>query len=121
MYKVHHDATLLPQTLEGPDYVMGSDSLPAISASASMDKEGRIHLSLVNIDPNRAVRMEVELSGKTSGEVTGQLLASKRMDSHNSFDQPDEVVPVAFEGAGFKKGKMQLTLPPRSVVLLQVD
>jgi alpha-N-arabinofuranosidase len=100
---------------------MGSDSLPAISASASIDKDGLIHLSLVNIDPNRAVQMEVELSGKTSREVTGQLLASEMMDSHNSFDQPDEVVPVAFDGATFKKGKLQLTIPARSVVLLQVE
>jgi alpha-N-arabinofuranosidase len=121
MYKVHQDATLLPQTLEGPDYVMGSDSLPAISASASMDPSGVIHLSLVNIDPEQAVQMEVELRGKEKGKVSGQLLTSELMDSHNTFSDPEEVVPVGFDGATFKKGKIELTIPARSVVVLEVE
>jgi alpha-N-arabinofuranosidase len=121
MYKVHHDATMLPQTLQGPGYVMGTDSLPAISASASLDASGRIHLSLVNIDPSKAIEMEVELAGKDTGNVKGRLLASKMMDGHNSFEHPDEVVPVAFEGAHFRKGKLELILPARSVVVLEVE
>jgi len=121
MYQVHHDATLLPQTLEGPDYVMASDSLQAISASASMDEEGRIHLSLVNIDPGKAHHMEIEVKGKSTATVTGQVLTSKMMDSHNSFAQPGEVVPVTFEGVSIKRGKLELTIPPHSVVVLQVD
>ena len=121
MYKVHHDATLLPQTLESPAYVHGSEALPAISASASVDKEGRIHLSLVNIDPARAVEMEVELEGLSSGKVSGTLLTSGAMDSHNSFEKPDEVVPVAFNDARFRQGKLQLVVPARSVVVLEVN
>jgi len=121
MYKVHHDATLLPQTLEGPDYVLGSDSLPAISASASMDEAGVIHLSLVNIDPDQAVHMEVELKGKEKGKVSGQLLSSELMDGHNTFQDPEAVVPVGFDGAAFNKGKIELTIPARSVVVLEVD
>ena len=121
MYQVHHDATLLPQVLETPEYEFGNESLPAVSASASMDKEGRIHLSLVNIDPGQAVHMEVELKGKDSGRVTGQLLTSEKMDSHNTFEQAEEVVPVDFDGARFKKGTLELTIPARSVVVLRVD
>jgi alpha-N-arabinofuranosidase len=121
MYKVHHDATLLPQTLQSPAYVYGSEALPAISASASRDKEGRIHLSLVNIDPEKAVEMEVELEGLSSGKVSGSLLTSSEMDGHNSFEQPDEVVPVAFKDARFRQGKLQLVVPARSVVVLEVE
>ena len=121
MYQVHHDATLLPQTLESPDYDFNTEALPAISASASMDDEGRIHLSLVNIDPGQAVQMEVELKGKDSGEVTGQVLSAAKMDSHNSFTNPDEVLPAEFNGASFKNGKLVLTLAARSIVVLHVD
>lgn len=121
MYKVHHDATLLPQTLKTPDYSFGSESLPAISASASMDKEGRVHLSLVNIDPGKEVAIEVEIRGKESGKVTGQVLGSRQMDSHNSFSKADEVVPEEFHGAKFRKGKLELTMPAHSVVVLQLD
>jgi len=121
MYQVHHDAILLPQTLKGPDYVLGSESLAAISASASMDQEGRIHLSLVNIDPAQTINLEIELKGLSSGKVTGQLLSSEKMDSHNSFAEPEEVVPVVFDGARFKRGKLELSIPAHSVVVLQVD
>ena len=104
MYQVHHDAILLPQALKTPDYSFGSESLPAISASASMDKEGRVHLSLVNIVPGKEVSVEVEITGKESGKVTGQVLSSSQMDSHNSFAKADEVVPEEFNGARFRKG-----------------
>ncbi len=121
MYQVHHDATLLALTLEGPDYVLDSESLEAVSASASMDQEGRIHLSLVNIDPGQAIDMEIELKGRSAGKVTGQLLSSEKLDSHNSFAEPEEVVPVAFDGARLMKGKLKLSIPPHSVVVLQLD
>jgi len=121
MYQVHHDATLLPLTLEGPEYVLGSESLEAISASASMDQEGHIHLSLVNIDPKQAIDLEIELKGLSSGKVSGKLLSSEKMDSHNSFDQPEEVIPVDFETAPFKKGKLELSIPAHSVLVLRVD
>ena len=121
MYKVHHDATLLPQTLEGPDYVLGSDALPAISASSSIDKDGLVHLSLVNIDPDQAVNIQVELKGKDSGNVRGQVLSSVSLDSHNSFTQAEEVVPEEFNVTPYKKGKLELTLPAHSVVVLELD
>ena len=68
MYKVHHDAILLPLTLESPDYMLGSESLKAISASASMDEEGRIHLSLVNIDPHKPIDLQIALKGLASAK-----------------------------------------------------
>src|SRR5258706_14865674 len=34
MYNVHQDATLLPITITGSNYIMGKDTLPAISVSA---------------------------------------------------------------------------------------
>jgi len=121
MYQVHHDATLLPQTLEGPDYVMGSEALPAVSASASRDKEGMIHLSLVNIDPEKAVQMEIEIEGKSPAKVKGQVLTSTKLDSHNNFAEPEEVVPVVFDGARLKRGRLEVTVPHHSVIVLQVE
>src|SRR3712207_3820443 len=50
MYNVHQDATLLPVKLKSNDYTFGNEKLPAVSASASRDKSGVTHISLVNID-----------------------------------------------------------------------
>jgi len=121
MYQVHHDAILLPQTLESPDYMHGADSLPAISASASMDQEGRIHLSLVNIDPNQDYPLVIEIKGKTPGNVRGTFLGSLKLDSHNSFAHPEEIIPVTFGGTNLKNGKLELVLRAHSVVVLQLE
>jgi alpha-N-arabinofuranosidase len=42
------------------------------------------------------------------------------MDAHNTFDNPDAVHPVAFDGATIVKGRLTLTLPAKSVVVLDV-
>src|SRR6185436_21052749 len=49
MYNVHQDATHLPVTLNSTEYVWGSEKLTAVSASASKDANGLVHISLVNI------------------------------------------------------------------------
>jgi len=42
------------------------------------------------------------------------------MDSHNSFEAPNVVHPVAFGGAN-DGGKLSSDLPPRSVAVVSVD
>src|SRR4029450_8087229 len=74
MFKVHQGATLLP-TENGPsDYEIacgggGGKKIPSIYVSASKDKEGRIHVSLVNARPDRAAKLTVNLSGVTAKTV----------------------------------------------------
>ena len=40
------------------------------------------------------------------------------MDAHNSFAKPDQVHPGAFDGASLSGGTLNVTLPPKSVVVL---
>ena len=51
MYTVHHDARLLPTELQSADYQLGSAKVPQVSASASRDPAGRIHVTLVQPGP----------------------------------------------------------------------
>lgn len=51
LYKVHQGATQIPVDVDTPDYVQGTTRLPTISASASRDAAGKLHLSIVNLDP----------------------------------------------------------------------
>jgi len=52
LYKVHQDATLLPISLTSAKYRQGNREIDAVSVSASKDADGKIHITLVNIDPN---------------------------------------------------------------------
>ncbi|MCX6902584.1 MAG: alpha-N-arabinofuranosidase, partial [Verrucomicrobia bacterium] len=63
MYAVHQDAKLLPTELQSNDYLMGPDKIPNVSASASRDKAGRIHVTLCNLNPHAAAEVSCELLG----------------------------------------------------------
>ena len=98
MYNVHQDATLLPITLQTADYQFGKEKLPAVSASASKDKNGLIHVSLTNIDANKMQEVTINLRGTSASTVSGRVLASGKVQDFNSFEQPEKVKPAAFTG-----------------------
>ncbi len=120
MYNVHQDATLIPVTLNSVQFVQGNDSLPAVSVSASKDKNGLVHVSLVNIDPSKSADISVGLDGTVFKTITGRILASAHLQDYNSFENPDKIKPVAFNGASIKPAGLQIKLPPASVVVLEL-
>jgi len=120
MYKVHQDATLLPVDLRCRKYMFKEDSLLALSASASRDKAGKIHLSLCNFDPLKPVEAVCELRGAKAGNISGRILTAAEMTAHNTFDNPEVVNPEVFKGFRLKNNEISLTLPPKSVVVLEI-
>ncbi len=120
MYKVHQDATLLPSQLDCVKYEFDKDSIPAISASASKDKDGNIHISLCNLDPNRSQELKCELRGFTPQTVNGRIITSDEMTAHNTFDKPETVKSVEFKDARIEGKGIATVLPPKSVVVLEI-
>jgi alpha-L-arabinofuranosidase len=121
MYKVHQGATFLPVELQTPDYQFGGATVPMISASASRDAAGVVHLSLVNTDPNRAATLSCELHGLSPKTVSGAVLTAPAMNSHNTFEAPETVHPQAFHGASLAAGKLSVAIPSQSVVMLELN
>src|SRR5437763_1244488 len=106
LYTVHHDAVLLPMTLEGtePRYELEGQSIPAVSGSASRDKEGRIHVTLTNLAPNRGRAVSGEITGAHVSRVSGRVLAAAAMNAHNSLGPPAAVQPAPFTRARVTPG-----------------
>jgi len=119
-YTVHHDATLLPISLTAGTYEFEGQSVPAVSASASRDSAGRIHITLANLDPNRARTVETELRGARVTGVTGRVLTAAAMNAHNTFEQPTAVQPAEFRGARLSGSTLTIDLPAKSVVVLEI-
>jgi alpha-N-arabinofuranosidase len=118
MYKVHQDAIMLPVFAESDKYTHQTDSVPALSVSASRDGAGRIHVTLCNLDPNSARTVPVELRGAKVKGVTGQILTASAMNARNTFEQGDAVKPAAFTGAKVTADGVEVILPAKSVVAL---
>src|SRR6185295_16264317 len=116
MYKVHQGATLIPVELTAPEYKLDQASMPALNASASRDKEGRLHLSLVNLDPNRSVEISTTISGSPVKSVTGEVLTDSRMNAMNTFDNPNAIKPTSFSGFKLQGSQLTLSIPAKSVV-----
>ncbi|HWI87088.1 MAG TPA: alpha-L-arabinofuranosidase C-terminal domain-containing protein [Sphingomonas sp.] len=121
LYKPFQDATQLPIEVKSPWYNKDQWVMPAVSASAVRDKAGRIHIALANLDPNQPAIVSARLAGVTAGGVTGRILTAPAINSLNSFDQPNVVVPQPFTGATIGPDGLSVTLPPKSVVVLDLQ
>jgi len=122
MYKVHHDATMIPVDFESPVYRYGDRELDAVSVSASQDKNGRIHLSVVNIDHD--TKHPVVINTGELGEddaVNCRILQSDEINSYNTFGRPDEVVPEPFSKYKIKDGEIRMDIPASSIVVLEIS
>jgi alpha-N-arabinofuranosidase len=135
MYKVHQDATLLPTHVEAPEYVpvvrptpnpaqagvpMGWDATYQISASASRDSAGKVHLSLCNLHHEDAAELTIDLRGATASSVKGRILTSPAMNTHNTFEKPNQISPTEFNDCKLLKTGLTVTLPARSVAVLEI-
>ena len=120
MYKVHHDAISLPLHINCGFYELEGKKLPAVSASASKDTNGTIHISLVNIDPIKNVNITLDLRGASVKQVTGRILTAEELNTHNTFDDPENIKPAMFRGAEISKNMITVDMPAKSIVVLEV-
>lgn len=121
MYNVHQDALLLPLNINSNNYELNGKKIQAVSASASKDKNGIVHISLVNMDARKAQDITVNLGSIAAKSVSGRILQSGQLQDHNSFEKADKVKPVAFQKASLKGNQLSVSLPPFSVVVLTLN
>jgi len=120
MYNVHQNALLLPLTIASNDYLLGEKKIQAVSGSASKDKNGLVHISLVNIDANKEQEVNIDLGSLSVKSVSGRVLRSDKIQDHNTFDNPQKVKPTVFSNAKLSGNTLSLKVPPFSVVVLEL-
>ncbi|HEU4600753.1 MAG TPA: alpha-L-arabinofuranosidase C-terminal domain-containing protein, partial [Steroidobacteraceae bacterium] len=120
LYQVHQGATLLPVQIAADNYVSGAVTLPAISVSASRDEQGRIHVSVVNLDPDRDASMTLALNGIMASSASARVLTADAMDAHNDFDAPQRLAPRELQGISIRNGNVKLTIPAKSVTVVEL-
>jgi alpha-N-arabinofuranosidase len=121
MYAVHQDATMLPVKLKSEEYSIGADKIQSLSVSASKDKNGKIHISIANLDPTKGKNLNCEVRGASIKKVTGEIITADTMNAYNDFGRPEEVRIRPFSGVQLQKGILNVNLPAKSVVMLELD
>lgn len=122
MYKVHHDATMLPTEVDCEKYENGRNAIPAVSASASRSDDGKIHLTISNINPNKALNISCELRGADKAVFKrGEIITAEKINSYNDFGKPEEVTLNNFSDVKVNGTALTVNLPPKSIVMLEVE
>ena len=111
---------MIPIDLTAPEYKMDQATVPSVSASASRDKEGRLHLSIVNLDPNRSVDVATQVEGLTIKNISGEVLTSAAMNDMNTFENPNTIKPAPFTGYKLQNAELTLNIPAKSVVVIEL-
>jgi alpha-N-arabinofuranosidase len=119
MYKVHQDAKMIPIKFVSPLYVYNNKSLPALNISASKNSSGVTNVSMVNVDSKKENKVEIDLNALGVKNVTAKILTSKTLQDYNSFDNPNKIQPTSYKGFEVTKGKLTVTIPPFSVIVLE--
>jgi len=122
MYKVHQDAKLLQLELQSGDYTNNGKTMKAVSATASVDAEGAVHISLAHVDPVNSTTLEIDLRGLTQAQfsIEAAELTATKMDAHNTFEAPEAVKPSKFTAFEVNGQQLKVTLSPMSVTTLSI-
>jgi alpha-L-arabinofuranosidase len=113
-------ATSVPVAFDAGSYTHGDISLPRVDAFAAKDAAGKLWVAITNLDPNQPVEIEASLAGITAKSATGETLTAPKVDSVNTYDAPNTVVPkpIAAKATG---GKLSLKLDTESVTVISVE
>ena len=120
MYVPFQDATFIPTTFDAGTFTHDGITLPRIDAIAAKDKAGKLWLAITNVDPNQSAEIELTLAGINAKSAAGETLSAPRVDSVNTFDAPNTVVPKPIS-AKAQAGKLLLELAPKSVTVVAVE
>ena len=120
LYRVNQDALFLPSELKTEDYEHNGKKIPALNISSTKARDGSININIVNVHPDKTIRLECELRGANMKRVSGKILTAKAMNAHNTFDQPDNVKITDFNKASLNDNVLRVEMPAKSVVVLIV-
>lgn len=120
LFSVHQDSDLLESHLTAAPWQTELGELPGLQESASMDAEGKVHVTLVNpsLDDGRDVL--IDLQGMEIKAVSGRILTGA-MDAYNSFEAPHAVADQPYDGCKRTSDGLTALVPPCSIVQLTLQ
>lgn len=120
MYKVHQDAELLSVNFENVDYLYNGEKIPQINVSSSQDKEGKIHVSICNLNPTQDIEVDIEIRGTAAQNISGRVLTADAINAMNTFKDNNVSIGV-LKNATMENNHAKCKIPSKSVVVLEIN
>lgn len=117
MFSTRRDGLALRVTRSGPSYgTRKYGEVHYIDASAILDGD-RLHLFVVNRSLDAIAPLEVELGGRSIHTVeSAEILTGPHARAANTFQSPNVVVSMPFNGMRTSHASAEVELPPLSLV-----
>ncbi|GIE90775.1 alpha-N-arabinofuranosidase [Actinoplanes regularis] len=117
MNRDHQDATSLrvDHRTAPPTRPVGDTTLTTVSMSASR-KDGRLLVSLSNLDAAKAAEVEIDLRGGGVERVDALILTAAALPDHNTPQAPSVVAPRRYDGVSVTGDRLRVHLPAASFV-----
>ena len=120
--RAHQGGQAVRAQFSAPDVQYMREERPArfwgLNGSASR-KNQAVTLTIVNPDLSKTIETQIALRGAPVASASGTVLAARDMHAHNTFDQPNAVMPsnlaIALGG-----GLLNVSLPAASVTKLDI-
>jgi len=120
MYTPFQNASFVPVTYDGGVYKQGEVTLPRIDAIAAKSVDGKLRISITNLDPTQPSEIDLALTGVNAKSAHGDTLTAPAVDSINTFDAPNKVAPKPIT-ATVKDGRLTLKVDAKSITVLTVE
>ncbi len=126
MYRPHHGAKAVRMVVEAPDVAFhaggGEQQLFRVAGSASITGSGSATVTLVHTHATEPAEVVMRLKGGKASGVQHIALSHERLNAHNTFAQPETVMPRPAATAPHVNGEeIRCVLPPASVNRLDIQ
>jgi len=121
MMAVHQEAKLLQSNINCEKYKLETDSIPSVSYSVSRSANGKIHLTVANLFAGRGQKVSCNFNGLKINKISGEILTSNLITDCNTFEKPNVVAPKTFTDFKTNKDTIELEMPAKSFVVLEIE
>lgn len=120
MYKDHQDAMLVESSIETKEIGMDEEYMvPNLTESVSESADGSLNITITNLSLEESYPIKATILDRKILEVTGEIVAGQMRDK-NTFEEPEQVTVKKFENIEITESGLKFTIPPCSVLHLQV-
>ncbi|MCL2500040.1 MAG: alpha-N-arabinofuranosidase [Defluviitaleaceae bacterium] len=120
LFKHHHDARLVHTFAETETIGTEKFTVPHLNASASVNGEGTLTVTMVNPSADKELSVEILFTDMGAKTAKGRILTGGTHD-FNGFDSPEKVKITGFDEINLVPGMVSLTLPPCCVMELRIS
>jgi alpha-N-arabinofuranosidase len=126
MYRPHHGAKAVRMEVQAPDVAFRAggrqEHIFRLAGSASVSQSNAVTVTLVHSHATEPADMVLLLSGGNAGQVRHTVLTHEQRNAHNTFAEPDQVVPKSSRTPPrVERTEIRCVLPPASVNRLDIQ